>query len=301
MIKREVEGLVTAGESFGLVTRTSALTFLTRSQLKTRVRTGAWVRVLPELFRVVGAPVTWRQNLEGLLTWAGRGAVLSHRTAACLHGFPNFPEGPLDLTCTRRLRPQKDVSLYREKVWLDSELDEIDDLAVTSVTRTLIDLAARTDGQTLRAVFDQALREKKTTLKKLATAVARSKNRPGVIDVRTLLRELEGAGGPTESELEERSVNLIVDSGLPRPTVQWKTVVGRKQRRLDLLFKEQCVVIETDGYAFHSGIDTFEADRQRNNSLALEGYLVLHWTWLGLNERPEELIAELYAALNSWR
>ncbi|MDP2273999.1 MAG: hypothetical protein Q8N23_35575 [Archangium sp.] len=169
---------------------------------------------------------------------------------------------------------------------------------MTSATRTLIDLAALHDSYTLRAAIDQGLREKKTTVEKLLAAVARSANRVGVICMRGALREFSGEGGPTESELERRSLELIEAAGLHRPKVQWGLVVGRKQRRLDLFFEAQGVVVEVDGYAWHSGVDSFEDDRVRSNSLTLANIRVLHWTWQALQERPEELIGELFVALN---
>lgn len=298
MREAEVDGLVGAGESQGLVTRAEALKFLSARQLELRVRAGAWVRVFPSVYRVAGAPVTWMQHLEALLLWAGRGATLSHRTAAVLHGFREFKEGPLELSCTRQLRVPRGVRIYRASALPARDVTRIDEMAVTTATRTLIDLAANTDWLTMRALFDQALREKKTTLQELEAAARRSGNRPGVIDVRGLLRKFSGAGGPTESELEDLALGVVKDAGLPRPKVQWAVVVGRKQRRLDLHFVEHGVVVETDGYAWHSGIDSFEDDRERNNSLTVSGLRVLHWTWRALNDRPEELIAELYVALN---
>ena len=298
MLERERDGLVEAGESQGLVTRAEAMKVLTKRQIHTRVASGAWVRVFPSVYRVVGAPVTWRQRLEALLLWAGKGAALSHRTAAILHGFSEFKGEPLDLTAIRRMRVPNGVRLYRVKALPHGDLTSVDDLSVTSVTRTLIDLGARSDAQTLRATFSQALREKETTLPKLGVAVGRSENRRGVIEVRSLVCELEGGGGPTESELEDRALTTIAEGGLPRPKVQWVVVVGRKVRRLDLIFQNAGVVVETDGYAYHSGIETFEDDRERNNNLTISGLLVLHWTWQALLERPEELIAQLYVALN---
>jgi very-short-patch-repair endonuclease len=259
------------------------------------------VRVFPSVFRVAGAPMSWRQQIEALLLWGGRGVVLSHRTAAALHGFNHFPEGPLEVTTTRRTRIPKDVRVYRVSAMRPRDLTRVYDLDVTSETRTLVDLAALTERSVLHAAIDQALREKKTTLDKLEAAVKRAGNRPGVIDLRSLLDEFQGQGGPTESELEYGAVSLIVDAGLPRPEVQWRVVVGRKRRRLDLCFTELGVVIETDGYASHSGIGSFEDDRARNNSLIVRGLRVLHWTWEAIQQRPEELIAELYVVLNSRR
>lgn len=298
MVKPEVKGLVGAGELSGLVTRAVALGFLSEQQLRTRLQTGAWVRLLPSVYRVVGAPVTWRQHLEALLLWAGKGAVLSHRTAAALHGLNSFKEGPLELTCSSRVRAPEGVHLHHVSAVPACDRTEVDDLRVTNATRTLVDLAATTDPFTLRAVLDQALREKKTTLEKLAAAAKRAKNRPGVIDLRELLREFNGEDGPTESELERLCLEVIAAAGLAKPRLQWALVAGRRRRRLDLFFDKQGVVVEADGYASHSGIEAFEDDRERNNSLTILNLRVLHWTWRALHERPEELVAQLYAALN---
>ncbi len=298
MLKAEVKGMVGAGELSGLVTRAEALGFLTEKQVRTRLETGAWVRVFPSVYRVVGAPVTWRQNLEALLLWAGRGAVLSHRTAAALHGFKSFKEGPLELTCSSRVRAPEGVCLHPESAVPACDRTEVDDLRVTNATRTIIDLAALQDRYTMRAVLDQALREKKTTLEKLAEAVKRSKNRPGVINVRELLREFNGEDGPTESEFERLCLEVIEAAELPKPRLQWALIAGKKRRRLDLFFDKHGVVVEADGYASHAGIEAFEDDRERNNSLTIMNLRVLHWTWRALHEKPEELIAQLYAALN---
>ena len=51
---------------------------------------------------------------------------------------------------------------------------QVNDLNVTSMTRTLIDLAAASDSLTLRTAFDHALREKKTTLERRYLAAPRS-------------------------------------------------------------------------------------------------------------------------------
>ena len=298
MVEGEVALMVAAAECGGLVTRAELMKALSARQLKTRLRSGALVRVFPAVYRHVAAPQTPRQNVAALLLWAGHGAVLSHKTAAALHGLEGFLEGSLEVTITRQLRAPKGVVVHRVSAISHRDVVEVDDLSVTSVTRTLIDLAAETDSLTLRAAFDHALREKKTTLKALQRVAGRSSNRPGIIDVRALLHELKGVGGPTESQLEALALDLIAAAGLPRPEVQRAVVAGAARRRLDLLFKNQGVVIETDGYATHAGIDSFEDDRARNNSLIAGGLRVLHWTWAALHDRPEELIAELYVALN---
>lgn len=296
MTEAEKAAMVLTEGRLGLISRDDALEFLNVRQLQGRITSGAWARVFPSVYRLVGAPVTWRQRVLALAMWAGKGAVLSHRTAAVLHGFDSFSEGPLEVTMTGPARAPRGVKVFRVAALAPKDKIELDDLTVTSAARTLIDLSAATDLITLRATIDQALREKKATLEQLEAAVSRAKRRPGVIDVRKLLAEFKGDGGPTDSELEFLSLSLIESAGLPRPKVQWSVVAGRKRRRLDLFFPG--VVVEADGYASHAGIDAFEDDRARNNSLTANNLRVLHWTWHALHDHPDELIAQLYVALN---
>lgn len=298
MIEAEAKAMERAGAWCGLITRKEALKDLSVAQLKWRLATKAWVTVFPSVYRIVGAPVNWMQSLHALKACARRGFAFSHRTAAALHGFDSFKEGPIEVTSTRFRKPLEGVTIHRAKFLSHTDLTELHDLPVTNVCRTLLDLAARTDRYTLRSTYDQALREKKTTIEELERILKRSGNRPGVGDARELIDDLSGANGPTESVLEDRSLALIEAAGLPRPEVQWTTIAGRKRRRLDLFFKQYGVVIEADGYASHSSVDAFEADRERNNSLIAMNLKLLHWTWTAIETRPDELIAELYVVLN---
>ena len=166
MVEAEVQAMIRAGASNGLVTRLEARGFLSARQVKTRVRTGAWVRIFPGVYRLVGAPETWRQKLEALLLWACKGKrqrlpraaprrpVLSHKTAAALHGLESFPEGSLELTTTRTLRVRAGVKIHRVPSISPKDIVELDGMDVTSVPRTLIDLASESDSQTLRTTFD---------------------------------------------------------------------------------------------------------------------------------------------------
>lgn len=276
-----------AGEQFGVVTRAQALEFMSVRQLEYRLRTKQWVRVFPQVFRVEGAPTDWRQSLTALTLWAGRKSALSHRTAAALHGFTRFEAGPLDLTVIRHRRAPAGVTLFQADGLVKKDLTDVDGFTVTSVARTLVDLAADSERSVLRDTVDQALREKKTTLEALAATMKRSKHRQGMTELRALVHELSGGDGPTESEAETLALELMEQANLPKPERQRVVAVKGQFRRLDLLFRAQRVVVEVDGYAYHSGVSNFEDDRERNNSLVARGLVVLHWTWEAMQTRPE--------------
>ncbi|MDP3503840.1 MAG: DUF559 domain-containing protein [Myxococcales bacterium] len=74
---------------------------------------------------------------------------------------------------------------------------------------------------------------------------------------------------------------------------------GDDDARLDFRFEGTNVVIEADGFAWHVNPVSFEKDRQRANALAARGFVVLHWTWAALEDRPDVLVAELQRALSN--
>ena len=177
------------------------------------------------------------------------------------------------------------------------DVTTISGLQVTSVTRTLLDLAKDEPPAMVRAAVDEALRRKLTDLDKLEAALERVPREPGTAFLKQLIAGYRGDDGPSESELEARVMELFDAYGLPRPVRQRTVRAGKRERRLDFLVPGTNVVIEGDGYAYHSSVEVFEKDRERNNALIARGYRVLHWTWAAMRERPDELAEQLLAVL----
>lgn len=271
---------------------------LTARQIQWRVRVGTWERVHPGVYRQAGAPRSWRASLQALALWLGPDCVLSHRTAAELHRFPRF-EGAqaLDVTVFRRVRASPGLRAHRTTHLGTREVTLVGGLRVTSVERTLLDLSATEAAQHVIACFDEALRRKATTLDRLESFLTRHIGHAGVALLRVLVRRARGGGGPCESELESRVLELLESEGLPRPVLQQRVSAGGTTRRLDFRFPGTRVVLEADGYAYHSGVDAFERDRMRANALTLKGYRVLQWTWKAMKEQPDLLLDQLRAML----
>lgn len=297
MVDGEVQCLYLAGRQLGVLTLEQARRFMSAKQVQGRVRRRVWARVLPGVYRVAGSHVSWRQRLKAVCLWAGRGFALSHGTAAALHGLRGFEREALVLSVTRHLAPKEGVVIHRVSTLSPKELSSVEGFTVTSPTRTILDLAGELDAPVLREVLTDALRRKKTTLEGLEVGLARTTTHAGVGRLRALVDELQG-GTLTESELEDRVYTLLEGSGFPRPVKQKAVHVGHRLRRLDFFFPEFNVVIEADGYAYHSSPEAFERDRRRNNALLARGHRVLHWTWSALHGRPEELLLELATVLS---
>lgn len=295
----ETRCLQLAARQHGVISRAQARELgMSDRRVSRYLAGGRWTRLFASVYRVTGAPPTWRQQLKAASLWAGHGFAISHASAAALHGFERFEEGPVELSCLRVLVPESPSVVVRQVGSLaPKDLTSVEGFRVTSVARTLVDLGATGDRPMLRATIDEALRRRQTTIERLQVAAARAAHRRGIGLFRALLEEHLGGAAPTESELEARVAELLDSAGLPRPIRQQTLRVGDRVRRMDFRLSGTPVVIEADGYAYHSSLRVFESDRARNNELTARGLRVLHWTWAGVRDRPEELLAELCQTL----
>jgi very-short-patch-repair endonuclease len=273
---------------------------LSEAQVALRARR-AWERVLPGVYRLRGSEPSWLQHLQAVALWAGSGSVFSHGTAAALWDFARFRDEGVPVHLMRRSgseRPCETVEVHVASALTGRDVRSHRGFRVTSPSRTLLDLAAVVDPATLRATVDEALRRKLTTVERLEAFCLEHSSHRGIRRLRALTRELVGGDGPTESELEARVEALLASAGLPVPTRQRTVIVGRRLRRLDFVFPGTRVVIEADGYAWHSSPLAFEKDRERLRALTARGYRVLQWTWQSLEQTPEVLLEELRAVLS---
>jgi len=91
-----------------------------------------------------------------------------------------------------------------------------------------------------------------------------------------------------------RGPGAVLDAyDLPRPTTN--TVIEGME--VDSAWREQRLIVELDGYAFHGTRAAFEHDRARDRRLAAKGWRVVRVTWRDVQERARELAAELRALL----
>lgn len=287
-----------AARQNGVVSRAQVLAEgVTARQIDRRREKRLWVSVLPGVYRIEGAPLTWLQQVNAAALWAGETGVVCHRTAAALWGMPRFAErGPIHVRHPT-YRPAPDGLVTHQTGLGPRDVVLHEGFRVTTLPRTLLDLAATEAPADVRAAVDFVLARKRLSLDEFRALVIRSKGRRGVRLLRSMLRAFEGGDGPTESELEARVMDLIDAEGLPRPRRQTSLRVAGRWRRLDFFFPGTNVVIEADGFAWHSNPISFEKDRERANALAARGLVVLHWTWEALNERGGTLVSELHRAL----
>jgi hypothetical protein len=176
-------------------------------------------------------------------------------------------------------------------------------LPLTSPSRTLVDLAAVVDRETLQKALEEAIRRRIVSVPELQRVLrwVPRLGRTGTVRLTQLLDD--GVLRPDmQSELERQAMALFRRFGLPLP--QWPYVVIEGDMRLgevDFAWPDAKVIVEADSFQFHSGRRAWESDIARYNALALHDWTVLRLTWADVHGRDEEFANALSKALADGR
>ena len=290
--------LLRAGEHHGLVSGTEALrSGFTQRQIDRRVSQGRWERVHPGVFRVAGSPTTDLQVLAAAVLWTGGAA--SHTSAGALFDLtppPLRPHVTVGRTATAR-RPG--LVTHRSADLIGSDLIRRDGIVCTSATRTCIDLGAHLPESQLEQVIDRALHRGLTHADRLIARFLQigRRGRPGTATLRRVLRRVDPALAPAESDLESMLTRVLRRHGLPAPVPQYRVTLDGHEFRIDLCYPEQLLAIESDGFAHHGHREAFERDRFRQNLLVLAGWRVLRFTWRQICTDAAGVADQIAAAL----
>jgi hypothetical protein len=164
---------------------------------------------------------------------------------------------------------------------------------VTTVPRTVIDLARVLDFRAGVVVADSALLQKLTSKNELRAVIAKCPRWRGV---RRAAQVVEFADGRAESPLESLARVVFADCGLPRPELQVEIRDTEFIGRVDFLWREFRTIAEVDGAGKYD--DRSRAIRQlrRDKRLREAGYEVVHFDWNEINGDPGYVAASVRAA-----
>jgi hypothetical protein len=215
----------------------------------------------------------------------GEGAALSHFSAAVLWGILDDPGGPLHVTVEGN-RVCRGVVVHRSP--LHGQRVRRQGIVVTTVSRTLVDLAdVVTRRRTLERAFDEA---EYLGLDWHDAEPIQGRHGSGVLA--SVLAVHEPGTTRTLSELEERFLELCEKHGFPRPAVN-DSIEGYL---CDFVWREERLIVETDGHVAHGTRRAKERDAVRDADLQIAGWRVIRVTWdrlLGEEEAVERQIRSL--------
>ena len=270
---------------------------VTPAMVKSRVASGHLVPLHRGVFAVGHARLRREGYWLAAVLAAGPGAVLSHRDAATLHGLRFGEHQRIDVTTAGRATSTRAIRVHRTTV-LDLEDVTRTELGipVTSIARTLVDLAAVVNAQSLAKTRREAERSYRLDTRAIEDVLKRTAQRRGTghAAMRAALGELAaGRVQMTRSALEEAFLRLLDAYDLPRPLTNH--MLGAIE--VDALWPRHKLVVELDGYAFHNTTRAFQRDRDRTNELLEAGYAVRRFTHADVARRPAHVAANIARAL----
>jgi hypothetical protein len=276
---------------------------LTDHHVTGMVRRYELVQVAPTVFRVAGAPGSFRQDL--LAAVLDSNGVASHRAAAAvwdLEAFRHIRKPEVVSERWRRRRAHLGLGVVHETKDLRAiDTTVVDGIPVTTVVRTLIDLGAVASRQRVGQALDDACRRKLVTIDEVRARFVElaRRGRNGIGTMRRLLAERPGGEIPPDSYLERLVIKALADHGVPTPVRQHRVATREFVAYLDLAWPEHRLALECDSTAFHMSMEQFHRDRERQNRLVLLGWTVLRYTYRDASEQPAWLAGQVLRALAS--
>ncbi len=228
---------------------------------------------------------------------SGPEAVLSHWSAAALWMIRPNRRTRIDVTVSHRSRSSDLIRRHISPLPADEHTIK-EGIPVTSVPRTIFDLAAAEDADLVQNLLQEAEFLELWDRLSLHDLLARYPGRRGVQKVRIALERLKNEPpGRKRSKLEERFAPFLRLHRLPLPRFNDWILLGPKRYRVDCHWPGTGQIVELDGWQGHKTRTAFREDRARDRALRVAGYSVTRLTWSQLDDEPEAVSADLRVLL----
>jgi very-short-patch-repair endonuclease len=291
-----------ARRQFGVFSRCQAMECgATPSLVKRRIAAGSWVPVAEGVYRLRDYPESWPASLLTAVLATTGPAVVSHEAAAALHGLATFQPGRVVVTIRHGAgRQRSGVGVHQLDDLRDEHVMALHGIPVTTIARTIVDLAAVCRRARVAHVVDEALADGRVTVDELWRCfddIARPA-KPGVRTMRRVLGAHSDETVRSKTKLERLLFRVLRRGGLPRPHVEYP-FPGRLpgEGRVDAAYPDVKLIIEADSRRWHTRKRDFAVDRQRDNEATLAGWRTLRFTWADLTKEPRAVVQAIRAAL----
>jgi very-short-patch-repair endonuclease/Arc/MetJ family transcription regulator len=226
------------------------------------------------------------------------GAVLSHQSAATLHGLLNARGGLINVTVPRRTPiARRGIRVHRSTCLAPADCMMVDRIPCTSVPATLLALAATSPKNVLESACNQAEIEQVLDMRAIGELLERRPAHPGTSRLRGALAIDDLGLDRTKSKLEKRFLRLSREFGLPRPRInEWIAIPG-EEMQFDFVWQRERVVVEVDGWETHRTRKAFRDDRRRDQLLRLAGWDVVRFTSRDVDDEPDHVDSVVRATL----
>jgi very-short-patch-repair endonuclease len=230
------------------------------------------------------APSTEARYMAAVLA-CGSGALLSGLAAAYLLGLVKGRPPAPEVTAPTQRRVEG-VRTRRERAAKRGDATTWLGIPVTTVPRTVVDVAAVLSSEALARAFHEAGIRYGTTPDDVEAVLTRRPSSPGA---KKLRRVLHGDAHVTLSALERRFLKRLAEASLPLPGTN-KPAGGR---RVDCRWPDHRLTVELDGYRYHRSRHAWEQDRLREREARLRGDEFRRYSYDDVVGAPRFMLSEL--------
>lgn len=221
---------------------------------------------------------------------AGPGAALSHGTAAHWRGWLRYPVAPTHVSTPRRIRTAIPGVRFHHYGKVDRQ--PIHGVPCTTVTQTLLDLAATEPPKLVYRALAQLDYERALDLEMIRAACRRGQS--GSANLRSALDTYIPQLARTKSELEDEFLYLCMRFAIPLP--ETNVIVHGKE--VDCYWRDAGLVVELDGRANHGTAAQRSRDERGSLRLRAHGLTVVRYAWAQVVEQAEAVAADVQAQLD---
>lgn len=275
-----------ASRSHGVVIRAQLLDAgISHDEIRHRLGTGALIRVHRGVYRVGHVAPSLEAGYLAAVWACGDRALLCGPAAAfvlgVIRGRPPLPE----VMAPVKRRPSG-VRTHRVAQIDPRDITAARGIPVTTVPRTLVDVAAvLPDDELARACHEAGVRYR-TTPREVEAVLERRSNTPGAAKLR---RVISGDTPLLLSKLEAGFLRRLCKAAVPLP----ETNRPAGDHYVDCRWPEQRLTVELDSYRFHHSRQAWEQDRRREREARARGDEFRRYTWADVFEQPTQMLADL--------
>ena len=274
----------------GVVTRQELLgAGLSAREIERRLESGALLREYRGVYRVGHRAPSVDARYRAAVKACGDGAVLCGRAAGHLHRLLKG-RAAAPVVLVQGKRKVEGLAVRRTRRLDPRDTADVRGIRVTTVPRTLVDLAGELDIEELARASHEAGVLHRTTPAQVKAVLARRPNAPGAGNLREVMF---GHVPVTLSKLERGFVAVVREIRRPVPV----TNRVASERRVDCRWPAHGLTVELDSYRFHNSRHSWEQDRRREREARLRGDEFRRFTYADVFEDRRYMRGELCALL----
>jgi very-short-patch-repair endonuclease len=245
--------------------------------VKHRVRVGRLHRVQRGVYAVGHRALRVEGRRLAAVLACGPRAVLSHRSAAAHWGLLATDQERVDVTAPASRHGVPGIRLHRTRSLDAQDTANHEGIPITTVSRTLLDLAATARSDQLERALAQAMHLQRYDHRAITDVITRSNGHRGT---KVLAQASKQEPQITKSAWETRMLTLVRKARLPEPICNRPLhVPDYGECKPDFYWPAHNLIVETDGWEAHRTLAAFRADRAKDAALTAAGYRVVRFTW----------------------